>query len=82
MDYLGHLGCPDLSDAAAARAFFRRIDAEFQQPPGLTQGRTIRSLRGLIEYPTLRGKRVPRSAAGWRHLRRACEKARCVTAST
>ena len=58
MDYLGHLGRPDLSDDAAARAFFRRIDAEFHRAAWFAQAAAEPLFAGLIDYPALRGKRV------------------------
>ena len=58
MDYLGHRGCPDLSDDATARAFFERIDAEFHRAAWFAQAPGEPLFAGLIDYPALRGRRV------------------------
>jgi SAM-dependent methyltransferase len=58
MDYLGHHGRRDLSDAAAAQAFFGRIDAELRRAAWFAQRPAEALFAGLIDYPALRGKRV------------------------
>ena len=58
MDYLGHQGRPDLSDDAAARAFFARIDREFHRAAWFAQPRGAPLFAGLIDYGALRGRRV------------------------
>lgn len=58
MDYLGHQGRPDLSDDAAARGFFERIDREFHRAAWFAQPPGAPLFAGLIEYGALRGRRV------------------------
>ena len=58
MDYLGHQGRPDLSDPAAARAFFTRIDREFHRAAWFAQRGDAPLFSGLIDYGALRGQRV------------------------
>lgn len=58
MDYLGHRGRPDLSDPDAARAFFSRIDDEFYRAAWFAQSAGDPLFAGLLDYPSLRGKRV------------------------
>jgi 2-polyprenyl-3-methyl-5-hydroxy-6-metoxy-1,4-benzoquinol methylase len=58
MDYLGHQGRPDLSDAASARVFFSRIDREFQRAAWFAQPPGAPLFGGLIDYEAVRGRRV------------------------
>jgi SAM-dependent methyltransferase len=58
MDYLGHRGRPDLSADAGARAYFGRIDAEFQRAAWFAQPPGAPLFGGLIDYEALRGRRV------------------------
>jgi SAM-dependent methyltransferase len=58
MDYLGHRGRPDLSDDAAARAFFERIDREFRRAAWFAQPCDAPLFGALIDFAALRGKRV------------------------
>ena len=58
MDYLGHQGRPDLSDDAAARTYFGRIDREFQRAAWFAQPAGAPLFAGLIDYASLRGRRV------------------------
>jgi SAM-dependent methyltransferase len=58
MDYLGHLGRPDLSDDAAARGFLGRIDREFRRAAWFAQAGAEPLFGGLIDYAALRGRRV------------------------
>src|SRR2546427_12447110 len=58
MDYLGHRGRPDLSDADAGRAFFARIDREFRRAAWFGQPAGAPLFGGLIDYAGLRGQRV------------------------
>ena len=58
MDYLGHQGRPDLSGDAAARAYFGRIDREFHRAAWFAQPAGAPLFGGLIDYASLRGRRV------------------------
>src|SRR5438128_2601483 len=58
MDYLGHRGRPDLSDAEAARAFFTRIDREFHRAAWFAQPPGAPLFAGLIDYRALQGRSV------------------------
>ena len=58
MDYLGHLGPPDLSDDDDARAFFGRIDQEFRRAAWFAQPRGAPLFDALIDFAALRGKHV------------------------
>jgi SAM-dependent methyltransferase len=58
MDYLGHQGRPDLSDAEAARAFFARIDGELHRAAWFAQPAGAPLFAALIDYDALRGRRV------------------------
>jgi len=58
MDYLGYLGRPDLTDDAAARAFFGRIDGEFRRAAWFAQPAGAPLFGGLLDYAALRGRRV------------------------
>ena len=58
MDYLGHRGRPDLSDAEAARAFFTRIDREFHRAAWFAQPPGAPLFAGLIDYRVLQGRSV------------------------
>jgi hypothetical protein len=64
MDYLGHRGRPDLSDDEIARGFFRRIDAEFYHAAWFAQPAGTPLFAGLIDYRSLRGKRVLEVGSG------------------
>jgi SAM-dependent methyltransferase len=58
MDYVGHLGRPDLSDDDAARAFFARIDREFHRAAWFAHAPGDPLFAGLIDYADWRGRRV------------------------
>ena len=58
MDYLGHQGRPDLSDDAATRTFFGRIDGEFRRAAWFAQPPGAPLFGGLIDYGAVRGQRV------------------------
>src|SRR5258705_2817095 len=64
MDYLGHRGRPDLSDDAAARAFFARIDRELHRAAWFAQPAEAPLFAGLIDYGALRGRRVLDAGCG------------------
>ncbi len=64
MDYLGHRGRPNLSDDEIARAFFRRIDAEFYRAAWFAQSPGAPLFAGLIDYGLLRAKRVLEVGSG------------------
>ena len=51
-------GCPDLSDAGAARAFFTRIDGEFHRAAWFAQPPGAPLFAGLIDYRALDGRSV------------------------
>jgi SAM-dependent methyltransferase len=58
MDYLGYQGRPDLSDDDGARAFFAQIDGELHRAAWFAQPCDAPLFSGLIDYGSLRGRRV------------------------
>jgi len=58
MDYVGHLGRPDLADDDTARLFFRRIDTEFYRAAWFAHAPGDPLFAGLVDYAGWRGRRV------------------------